>query len=154
MSNQEFSVPKLALELRSELDAYLMLEDLIWGENGPESCPKCGAVGRQFFLNPANGASRKTARASSPSVGCGKCGHCRKQYSVLVNTIFHGTKISIRTWLLVIFEFCASKNSISAWEISRKFELPPKTSWHMLHRFERRCSSSQCPTVRRRCPGR
>ncbi|MGI8664719.1 MAG: IS1595 family transposase [Jatrophihabitans sp.] len=135
MSKQEFSVPKLALELRSELDAYLMLEDLRWGENGPESCPKCGAVGRQYFLNPANGASRKTRTGRESERRVWKCGHCRKQYSVLTDTIFHGTKISIRTWLLVIFEFCASKNSASAWEVSRKYEVTNETAWHMLHRI-------------------
>jgi transposase-like protein len=132
---QEFSIPKLAAQLRSELDAYLLLEDLRWGEGGPESCPKCGAVGRQYFLNPANGASRKTRTGKASERRVWKCGHCRKQYSVLVDTIFHGTKISIRTWLLVIFEFSASKNSISAWEISRKYEITNETAWHMLHRI-------------------
>jgi hypothetical protein len=28
---QEFSVPKLAVQLQSELDAYLLLENLRWG---------------------------------------------------------------------------------------------------------------------------
>jgi transposase-like protein len=135
MSKQEFSVPKLAAQLRSELDAYVMLEELVWGENGPESCPKCGAVGRQYFLNPANGASRKTRTGKDTERRIWKCGHCRRKYSVLVNTIFHGTKISIRTWLLVIFEFAASKNSISAWEISRKYGITNETAWHMLHRI-------------------
>jgi hypothetical protein len=134
MSKQEFSIPKLARELRSELDAYLLLEDLRWG-GAPEACPKCGAVGRQYFLNPANGASRKTRTGAKTERRVWKCGHCRKQYSVLTDTIFHGTKISIRTWLMVIFEFCASKNSISAWEISRKYEVTNESAWHMLHRI-------------------
>ena len=132
---QEFSVPKLAAQLRSELDAYLLLEELRWGSDGPEACPKCGATGRQYFLNPANGASRKTRTGKASERRVWKCGHCRKQYSVLVDTIFHGTKISIRTWLLVIFEFCASKNSLSAWEVSRKYEVTNETAWHMLHRI-------------------
>lgn len=135
MAKQEYSIPKLALELKSELDAYVMLEDLRWGSNGPESCPKCGAVGRQYFLNPANGASRKTRTGNVSERRVWKCGHCRKQYSVLTDTIFHGTKISIRTWLLVIFEVCSSKNSISAWEVSRKYEVTNETAWHMLHRI-------------------
>lgn len=132
---QEFSVPKLAAQLRSELDAYLLLEDLRWGEGGPESCPKCGAVGRQYFLNPANGTSRKTRTGKASERRVWKCGHSRKQYSVLTDSIFHGTKISIRTWLLVIFEVCASKNSVSTWEISRKYEVTNETAWHMLHRI-------------------
>jgi hypothetical protein len=32
----------------------------------------------------------------------------------------HGTKISIRTWLFVIFEFCASNKPIRTWEMSHK----------------------------------
>ena len=134
MSKQEFSIPKLALDLRSELDAYVMLEELRWGGD-PESCPKCGAVGRQYFLNPANGADRKTRTGAKSERRVWKCGHCRKQYSVLTDTIFHGTKISIRTWLLVIFEVCSSKNSISAWEISRKYGITNESAWHMVHRI-------------------
>lgn len=133
---QEFSLPKLALQLRSEADAYLMLEQLRgWGEDGPEACPKCGAVGRQYFLKPRNGVSRKTSSGKLSERRAWKCGHCRKLYSVLTDTIFHGTKISIRTWLLVMFEVAASKNSVSAWEISRKYEITNETAWHLLHRI-------------------
>jgi transposase-like protein len=64
-----------------------------------------------------------------------RCRGCKKQFSVLTDTIFHGTKISVRTWLLVIFEVCASKNSVSAWEISRKYSITNESAWHMLHRI-------------------
>jgi hypothetical protein len=53
----------------------------------------------------------------------------------LVDTIFHGTKISLKTWLMVIFEMCSAKNSVSAWEISRKYEITNESAWHMLHRI-------------------
>jgi transposase-like protein len=133
---QEFSVPKLAALLRTETDAYMLLERLRWGgDSGPEACPKCGAVGRQNFLNPKNGELRKTRTGKPTERRIWKCGHCRQKYSVLVDTIFHGTKISIRTWLLVIFEFCSAKNSLSAWEISRKYEIKNETAWFMLHRI-------------------
>lgn len=39
---QEFSVPKLAAQLRSELDAYLLLEDLRWGEGAQTRRTKPG----------------------------------------------------------------------------------------------------------------
>jgi transposase-like protein len=134
MSKQEFSIPKLARDLRTEADAYLLLENLRWG-GAPDACPKCGAVGRCYFLNPANGSSRKTRTGSTSERRVWKCGHCKRQFSVLTDTIFHGTKISIRTWLLVIFEFVASKNSVAAWEISRKYEITNESAWHMLHRI-------------------
>ncbi|MEO2132336.1 MAG: IS1595 family transposase [Microbacterium sp.] len=125
---------QLQSSLKTEADAYLMLEDLRWG-GAPSACPKCGVEGRCYFLNPSNGVSRKTRTGSVSERRVWKCGACRRQFSVLTDTIFHGTKISIRTWLLVIFEFVSSKNSVSAWEISRKYEITNESAWHMLHRI-------------------
>jgi hypothetical protein len=64
-----------------------------------------------------------------------KCGTCRKQFSVLTGTVFHGSKIPLRTWLFVMFEFASSKNGVRAREIERKYDLTPKTAWFMLHRI-------------------
>lgn len=54
---------------------------------------------------------------------------------MLTGTIFHGTKIPIRTWLFVILEMCSPKNSVSAREIERKYDLTLKTARFMLHRI-------------------
>ena len=135
MSKQEFSIPKLSVMVQTEADAYLLLEKLRWGGK-PEACPQCGGMDRCYFLKPKDGTTgRKTRTGANTQRRVWKCGHCRKQFSVLTGTIFHGTKISIRTWLLVIFEFVSSKNSVSAWEISRKYEITNETAWHMLHRI-------------------
>jgi len=134
MAKQEFSIPSLSQRVTSEAEAYLLLEELRWGGK-PEACPHCGEVGRCYYLNPANGVSRATRTGSTSERRVWKCGGCRKQFSVLTGTIFHGTKISVRTWLLVIFEMCASKNGVSAREVERKYELTAKTAWFMLHRI-------------------
>ena len=135
MSKQEFSIPKLANRLTCEADAYVMLEELRWGGK-PETCPQCGESGRCYFLQPREGAvSRKTRTGAVTQRRVWKCGACRKQFSVLTGTIFHGTKISLRTWLMVIFEVVSAKNSVSAWEISRKYEITNESAWHMLHRI-------------------
>jgi len=134
MSTQEFSLPAIVNRVRTEADAYLLLEELRWG-GAPDACPKCGVVGRCYYLNPKNGESRKTRTGAVSERRVWKCGGCRKQFSVLTDTIFHGTKISIRTWLMVIFEMCSAKNSISAWEVSRKYGITNESAWHMLHRI-------------------
>jgi hypothetical protein len=54
---------------------------------------------------------------------------------VLTGTIFHGTKISVRIWVFVIFEMCSSKNGVAAREIERKYGLTPKSAWFMCHRI-------------------
>ncbi|MEX1112982.1 MAG: IS1595 family transposase, partial [Patescibacteria group bacterium] len=58
-----------------------------------------------------------------------------KQFSVITGTCFHGTKVPLQTWLMVIFEMCASKNGVSCREIERKYQLTPKTAWFVLHRI-------------------
>lgn len=127
------NVLQLADKLRTEADAYRFLEDLRWGDR--PLCPHCGSVGEHYFLNPANGRSRKTRTGAASERRVWKCRDCRKQFSVLTGTIFHGTKIPIRTWLFVIFDACAAKNGISAREIERRYGLTPRTAWHMMHRL-------------------
>ncbi|MDP9094032.1 MAG: transposase, partial [Actinomycetota bacterium] len=135
MAQQEFSMWKIADRLQTEADAYLMLEELRWG-GAPNACPKCGGMDRCSFLQPQDGSTgRKTRTGRNTQRRVWFCGHCRKQFSVLTDTVFHGTGIPIRKWLLVMFEMCASKNSISAWEVSRKYEVTNETAWHMLHRL-------------------
>lgn len=135
MAKQEFSIPALTTQVPTEADAYLLLERLRW--NGkPDACPHCGGMDRCYFLTPRDGTtSRKTRTGSLSQRRVWKCGHCRKQFSVLTGTIFHGSKIPVRIWLLVIFEMCASKNGVAAREIERKYGLTAKTAWFLLHRI-------------------
>lgn len=133
MSKQEFSIPALAMQLDSEAAAYKMMEELRWGTE--PVCPHCGVLGGHYFLNPANGTSRKTRTGTQSERRVWKCCACRKQFSVLTGTIFHGSKISLRTWIFVIFEMCASKNGVAAREIERKYNVTAKSAWFMLHRI-------------------
>src|SRR6185437_17166104 len=105
------SVLELADKLRTEADAYKFLEDMRW--NGQPVCPHCGGA-EPYFLTPKNGETRATTRGTQSERRVWKCRACRKQFSVLTGTIFHGTKIPVRTWVFVIFDMCSAKNGISA----------------------------------------
>ncbi len=129
---ERITVNGLANQIDDEHDAYAFLEGLRWG-NRPV-CPHCDSE-RVFYLNPVNGRSRKTRTGAASQRRVWKCGACRKQFSVLTGTIFHGTKIPLRTWLFVIFEMCANKNGIAAREIERKYGLTPKSAWFMTQRI-------------------
>jgi transposase-like protein len=69
----------------------------------------------------------------------------------MTGTIFHGSKVPLRTWLFVLFEMCASKNGMAAREIERKYGVAPKTAWFMAHRIreamKRRASGSLVGTI-------
>jgi transposase-like protein len=127
------NVLQLADRLRTEADAYLMLEEMRW--NGQPVCPHCGSVGEHYFLMPKDGKARKTRTGSATERRVWKCRDCRKQFTVLVGTIMHGSKVPIRIWLMVMFEASAARNGISAREIERKYGLTPRTAWHLMHRL-------------------
>ncbi|HSH80150.1 MAG TPA: transposase, partial [Herpetosiphonaceae bacterium] len=105
---ESLSIPALAQKIATEADAYLFLEDLRWGDQ--PVCPHCGSVRKPYFLKPREGESRKTRTGAQSQRRVWKCADCRKQFSVLTGTIFHGSKIPVRTWLFVVFEMCSSKN--------------------------------------------
>ena len=113
--------------------AYLFLEELRWGDR--PVCPHCASIGQHYFLTPKADDGRKTRTGSVTVRRLWKCRDCRKQFSVLTGTVMHGTKISVRTWVLVIFEMCASKNGVASREIERKYGLTPRSAWFLLQRI-------------------
>jgi transposase-like protein len=130
---EKFSITALAALVPTEADAYKLIEELRWGDR--PVCPHCGHDGKCYFLNPANGVSRKTRTGAASQRRVWKCGACKRQFSALTGTIFHGTKIPLRKWVLVVFEMGASKNGIAAREIERKYDMAPRSAWFMLHRI-------------------
>lgn len=132
MAVMEFSVIALADKVQTEADAYRFIEELRWGDT--PVCPHCGGTERISFLNPNNGVNRKTRTGNASERRVWHCGPCRKQFSVITGTVMHGTKISVRKWLFVIYEMVANKNGIAAREIERKYDLTPKSAWFMTQR--------------------
>jgi len=126
------TLSEIRRRVEQEGDAYRLLEELRW-PTGPV-CPHCGNIGA-YFLKPKNGTSRKTTKGTYSQRRVWKCSSCRKQFSVLTGTIFHGTKVSIETWLMVMVQMCSAKNGISAREVERMHGVTPETAWYMLHRL-------------------
>lgn len=129
----ESNILRIAQRIPDEGAAYEYLEELRWG--GSPVCPHCGNSDKCYFLNPADGKARKTRTGRPTQRRLWKCGACRRQFSVLTDTVMHGTKIPVRTWVFVIFEMCASKNGVSAREIERKYGLCPRSAWFLTQRI-------------------
>jgi transposase-like protein len=133
MAKQEFSIPALMKRLPTEESAWELMEDLRW--SGRPVCNHCGSVAKHYFLKPRDPEGRRTRTGAVTIRRVWKCKDCRKQFTVLTGTIFHGSKIPLRTWLFVVFEMCASKNGVAAREIERKYDVTPKSAWFMVHRI-------------------
>ncbi|MDA8039848.1 MAG: IS1595 family transposase [Actinomycetota bacterium] len=138
MTNQALSLPKIAERVVDEHAAYEFLEELRWPK-GPV-CPHCGTVDNATFLKPRGdeaGKARATRTGAMSQRRVWKCKNktCRKQFSVLTGTIFHGSKVPVRVWVLVVAQMCASKNGVAAREVERLYGLTPKTAWFVTHRI-------------------
>ncbi len=129
---ERITIGSLATKITSEADAYSFMEALRWPEQ--PVCPHCGSINDHYFLTPKAPEGRKTRTGSVSERRVWKCKDCRRQFSVLTGTIFHGSKVPLRTWLFVVFEMAANKNGLAAREIERKYGVSPKTAWYMAHR--------------------
>src|SRR5690606_33558998 len=64
-----------------------------------------------------------------------KCGHCRKQFTVRVGTVFESSHIPLHKWLQALHLVCSSKKGISAHQLHRILEVTYKTAWFLMHRI-------------------
>ena len=108
-----------------ETAAYEKLESLLWVD-GPV-CPHCGGMEKAYKIK-AN--PEKWVRH-----GLWKCGHCRKQFTVKIGTVFEASNVPLHKWLQAVFLVASSKKGISANQLHRTLEVTLKTAWFMGHRI-------------------
>jgi transposase-like protein len=106
----------------NETAAYEWLEAVLW-PNGP-TCPHCGATDRIY-----------TFHGKAHRIGVKKCGHCRKQFTVKVGTVFESSHVPLHKWLQAVHLLCSSKKGISSHQLHRILEVTYKTAWFMSHRI-------------------
>ena len=128
----KLNLSTLAKRFADESEAWKLVERIRWPE-GPV-CPHCGNEDRVYFLQPKNGERRtRTGKVSHRRLW--KCGACRKQFSVLVGTIFEDSKIPLSKWLLAIYMMASAKNGVAAYELHRTLGITNKSAWFMAHRI-------------------
>ena len=110
------------------------LEQILW-PNGP-ICPHCGGTQKIYRLN-----------GSSTRAGLLKCGHCRKQFTVKVGTVFESSHVPLYKWLQAVYLMCASKKGISANQLHRTLEVTLKTAWFMAHRIREAMKDDLLPVL-------
>ncbi|MBS0566095.1 MAG: IS1595 family transposase [Proteobacteria bacterium] len=98
------------------------LEALRWPDG--VICPHCGVIGDHYKL-----------QGKSTRPGLWKCKDCRKQFTVIVGTVFSDSKIPLNKWLLAVHLICASKKAISSHQIHRMLGVTYKSAWFMTHRI-------------------
>jgi transposase-like protein len=120
--------------LSDETAAWELLESLHWPE-GQVVCPHCGVIDPRHYFIAARSGERTTRTGKTTFRRLWRCRHCKKQFSVLVGTIFESSKVPVSKWLLAIWLFNAGKNGVSALELQRHLGIAYQTAWFMAHRL-------------------
>jgi transposase-like protein len=122
-----------APHFHEENAAFAELESLIW-PHGPV-CPHCGGKDRIYKLQ---GVRTKPSKKNPEGVerpGLKKCGHCRKQFTVRVGTVFESSHIPLHKWFQAVHLMCSSKKGISSHQLHRTLEINYEAAWFMSHRI-------------------
>ncbi len=104
-----------------------LLERVRWPD-GP-ICPHCVAVGGHYRVNPRKGSRRPVRQ------GVWKCRDCRRQFTVTVGTVFHGSKIPLSKWVTAIYLMSASAKTLNAHQLHRKLGLTYKSARLLVKRL-------------------
>ena len=99
--------------------ARTWLESLLWADG--RVCGYCGTVDASTPLKGKDGFYQ--------------CNSCRKQFTVMVGTVFERSHIPLNKWLMAAFLLCASKKGISAHQMHRMLGITYKSAWFMMHRL-------------------
>ncbi len=111
--------------------ARAWLESLLWA--GGRACGYCG-----------------TLEASSPIKGRDgyyQCKSCRKQFTVMVGTVFERSHIPLNKWLQAAFILAASKKGMSAHQMGRMLGITYKSTWFMCHRLREAMKAGKLPPL-------
>lgn len=84
-------------------------------------CPKCGQR-----------AHRRFRRQSRLYLECTECHH---QTSLIANTIFASSKLTLRLWFQAIYVLTQTKNNVAALELKRHLGVCYRTAWRLKHKL-------------------
>lgn len=63
-----------------------------------------------------------------------QCLACRQQTSIIAGTIFHSTKLALRTWFLALYLLGQAKTNLSALSLMRSLGVSYPTAWLIKHK--------------------
>ncbi|TAL69309.1 MAG: IS1595 family transposase [Bacteroidetes bacterium] len=108
----------LQRKLNTDAKCIAHLEKVRWGKN--PICPYC------------NKDERITERQNTYRYHCNKC---NRDFSVLVGTIYEGTKLDLPTWFYLTALMVNAPMGISHMELSRDLGIPYNTTWYACMRI-------------------
>ncbi|QEO99520.1 transposase [Xanthomonas oryzae pv. oryzicola] len=113
------SMPEFFASDGTEANCYRALYTWRWPQG--VRCPCC--------------AGRARSRFKRGGVIYYQCSACRHQTSLIAGTMFQGTKLPLRTWMLALHLLTSTKTNMAALELMRHLGINYKTAWPMKHKI-------------------
>lgn len=113
--------------------AFGFLEAQLWSQGAV--CAHCGGMDRMTNVR-ANAEKRIR-------FGLWRCGHCKKQCTVKIGTVFEHARIPLHKMLQAVHLMCASKKGVSAHQLHRVLEVQYKSAWFLTHRIREAMRSGE-----------
>jgi transposase-like protein len=113
------SLSELFEQYGTERQCEQALEQARWPEGF--HCPHCGGTHHSHFY--------------VEDTQYWQCRACRHQTSLRSGTIFHSSKLALRTWFQALFLMSQSKNNIAALELKRQLGVGYPTAWRVKHKL-------------------
>jgi transposase-like protein len=109
-----------------EKTCYQYLEQQRW--NGQPVCPHCGSAKKPYSVKP------RGKFQDLPSYRCSDK-DCGLPFTVRTGSIFEGSKVEAKKWLLALYELSTDKKGISSVELATRIGVSQKTAWFINHRL-------------------
>lgn len=94
-------------------------------------CPCCGERRRSRF--------RRDGRVYY------QCRRCRHQTTLTSGTLFEGTRLPLRTWMLALYLLTSTKTDLSALELMRHLDVNYKAAWRIKHKVMQAMAEREAP---------
>lgn len=113
------SMPAFLKDYGAETQCEQALEGIRWPQGF--ICPRC------------SGSAHFVVRYGARKVF--KCRTCRHQASLIVGTVFQGSKLPLTTWFLAIYLISQAKTGLSALALKRQLGVSYSTAWLLHHKL-------------------
>lgn len=108
----------------TEDEARAILEGIRWPDG--LVCPHCQGTK----------VTRLASKSEKTRDGVIQCNECRKQFTISVGTVMHGSHITLRQWVQAFYSICTHKKGVSALQLQRNLGLGSyRSAWHLAHRI-------------------
>lgn len=109
-----------------EIVAREWLESIRWP--GGAVCAHCGGTETIYRLRCRPGSGIRP--------GLWKCGRCKKQFTVTINTIFEETRLALPKWLGALGLVCGAREGVTARQLADGIGITAKTAREILKKIQ------------------